>query len=72
MSKTLGVVNQVIPIYKEAKPIIQNARNTMNLIKEFTNSSVNKIIEKKEKNVEPLKQIINKTNNKYNNPTFFQ
>ena len=35
MSKTLNVVNQLIPLYKEAKPIISNAQNAFKIAKEF-------------------------------------
>ena len=44
LSKTLGVVNQVIPIYKEAKPIIQNARTAFNLVKELGSTTTNRIM----------------------------
>ncbi len=37
ISKTLGIANQVIPIYKEVKPIIGNARNLFSIMKEFRN-----------------------------------
>lgn len=76
MSRTLGVINEVIPIYKEAKPMITNARNAFNMVKEFSNNSVNKIITNKEKNVAPLKEKINTIQNvnftNVNKPTFFQ
>ena len=77
MSKTLGVVNEVIPIYKEARPMIQNARNTFNVLKEFGNTSLNKIMSNKEKNITPIKEKINTIQNvnfvpKDNTPTFFQ
>ena len=75
ISKTLGVVNQVIPIYKEAKPMIQNARTAFSILKEFGNSTTNKIINNTEKNIIPIKEkinIINNVNSNINNPTFFQ
>lgn len=76
VSKTLGVVNQVIPLYKEAKPMIQNARSAFNLIKEFGNSTTTRIMENKEKNIKPIKEKINTLNNvnlsNKNSPTFFQ
>lgn len=77
MSKTLGIVNQVIPIYKEAKPMTQNAHNAFNIVKEFGTASMNKIINNKEKNITPIKEKINTIKNvnfhfKNNNPTFFQ
>ena len=78
MSKTLGVVNQIIPIYKSAKPMIQNARSAFKVVKEFGNNSVNKIMINKEKNIKPIKEKINTTHNvnftpnSNNNPKFFQ
>ena len=76
MSRTLGVINEVIPIYKEAKPMINNARNVFNIVKEFGTNSVNKIITNKDKNMAPIKEKINTIQNvnftKVNKPTFFQ
>jgi len=76
LSKTLNVVNQVIPLYKEAKPMIQNARNAFSLIKEFTNTTTNKIVNTTNKNMEPIKQkveILKQSNLEENKkgPTFF-
>lgn len=57
ISKALNIANQAIPIYKEIKPIAQNARKIMSVLKEFNSSSdskpqknikENKSIEKKE------------------------
>ena len=62
ISKTLGVVNQIIPIYKEAKPMINNARNALSLIKEFGNTTTNKVISNTEKNMAPIKEKINNLN----------
>lgn len=76
LSKTLGVVNQVIPIYKEAKPMIQNAKNAFNLIKEMSTSTSNRIINNTEKNLSPVKEKIKNFNTENSNnkkgPTFFQ
>ena len=33
MSKTLNVVNQLIPLYKEAKPMLSNAQNAFKIVK---------------------------------------
>lgn len=35
ISKTLGVANQVIPLYREAKPMINNARTILAVLKGF-------------------------------------
>ena len=85
LSKTLNVANQVIPLYKEAKPMIQNARNAFSLIKEFTNTTTTKVINNTEKNMQPIKEKVElikststniTTNNDIQNknkkgPTFF-
>ncbi len=79
ISKTLGVINQIIPIYKEAKPMINNARNALSIIKEFGNTTTNRVMTKKDENLKVIKESINKINNNINNnlknskgPTFFQ
>ena len=75
ISKTLGVVNQVIALYKEAKPMIQNAKSAINLVKEFGNTATNRIITNTEKNIKPIKEKINtpkSTDSSLNSPTFFQ
>ena len=59
LSKTLGVVNQIIPIYKEAKPMIQNAKTAFNIVKEFGNTTTNRIVKTTEKNMKPIKEKIN-------------
>lgn len=74
ISKTLNVVNQVIPIYKQAKPMISNARNALSLIKEFGNSTTTRVMEKTNNNLKDVKekiQTISKSSNQ-KGPTFFQ
>lgn len=79
ISKTLNVANQVIPLYKEAKPMIQNARNAFSIIKEITNTTTNKVITNTEKNMKPIKAKIEIIKNNNDNelktnkkgPTFF-
>ena len=41
ISKTLNVANQVIPIYREAKPMIHNAKTIFSALKEFGKTSTN-------------------------------
>ena len=76
LSKTLGVVNQIIPLYKEAKPMIQNAKTAFSLIKEFGNTTTNRVMTNTEKNFKPLKEKINTIQNinleNQKGPTFFQ
>ena len=75
ISKTLGVVNEIIPLYKEAKPLVSNARNAINIIKELGNTTTNRVMSKKEENLKPIKEKIASINNSISNqkgPTFFQ
>ena len=77
ISRTLNVVNQVIPIYKEAKPLVSSARNAMSLLKEFGNSTTKRVIDNTAKNIGPIKEKIQNINNINNNSnekglTFFQ
>lgn len=60
LSKGLNIVNQAIPIYKEVKPLVGNAKKVMGILKEF-NTPPKKEVTKK------LKTITSSTN-----PTFFQ
>ncbi len=76
ISKTLGVVNQIIPLYKEAKPMIDNARSAISIIKELGNTTTTKIMNNTSKNLKPIKEKLqNMTTNITPNekgPTFFQ
>lgn len=45
ISKSLNIVNQVIPLYKEVKPIISNASGILSVFKEMNkeeNATINK------------------------------
>ena len=78
--KTLGVVNQAIPLVKQISPVMKNAKTMFRVMNEFkkvdnvtpkvdnsnTSSNQNQVME--EKALEPS-QNIQETNN--NGPTFF-
>lgn len=66
ISKGLSIANQAIPIYKEVKPIVNNARNLFTLAKEFRNMGNTKTID-----VTPKKEVTNHVTST-NNPIFFQ
>ena len=73
ISKSLNVANQVIPIYQQLSPMVQNAREAFGSLKEMTNSKVNKPINNMPKmsapnNMNQKRTIINSSNN----PSFFQ
>lgn len=69
ISKGLNIVNQAIPIYKEVKPMIGNARKVMGILKEFSKDSV-KVSDVKTNKKEVTK--ITKSITSSTNPTFFQ
>jgi len=67
ISKTLSIANQVIPLYREAKPMINNAKTILSVLKGFntsnakTNSVVNNSKEetKKDTSVAPRRVTSN-------------
>lgn len=78
VQKTLGIVNQAIPMVKQVSPIINNAKTMFKIMNEFKkidtpnkNNYENTSNEKIEK--KGSEQTINATNNidNYNQPTFF-
>ena len=38
ISKTLSIANQVIPLYREAKPMINNAKTILSVLKDMSGS----------------------------------
>ena len=73
ISKTLGVINQIIPLYKEAKPMVNNMRNALGFIKEFSNNTTSRITTNTQKNMEPIKKKLeNYSSINKKGPTFFQ
>ncbi|MCM1053775.1 MAG: hypothetical protein NC483_07380 [Ruminococcus sp.] len=78
LSKTLSIANQVIPLYREAKPMINNAKTILSVLKGMnntnnTNGTNNNIVAKT--NNKALTNTNNTTSKpirtNYNNPTFF-
>ena len=72
ISKGLGIVNQAIPIYKEIKPMMSNAKKVLEIAKEFNKSSNTKTID-----VTPKKEVtktvtLSVLTNSSPNPVFFQ
>ena len=67
--KTLNIVNQTIPLIKQAGPVINNTKTMFKIMNEF------KKVETPQNNIKKSNKEINEptntpTNN--NNPTFFQ
>lgn len=71
MSKTLNVVNQLLPLYKEAKPMLSNAQNAFKIAKEFMTPNTTVSVKSKSKTA-PLPQTKNETSLQTSNrPVFF-
>lgn len=70
ISKGLSIVNQVIPLYQQAKPMIQNARKVMSVLGEL--KKTNNI----SKTTVDVKNVKEKTESlkiqSTNSPVFFQ
>ena len=72
ISKGLGIVNQAIPIYKEIKPMMSNAKKVLEIAKEFNKSSNTKTMD-----VTPKKEVTKTVTpsvitNSSPSPVFFQ
>lgn len=74
ISKTLGVANQIIPLYREAKPMINNARTILSVLKDVNKGSKTSSNNKKTTN-DSSSTNTNNTSSKVirnnNNPVFF-
>lgn len=71
MSKTLNVVNQLLPLYKEAKPMLSNAQNAFKIAKEFMTPNTTVAVKSKSKTA-PSLQTKNETSLQTSNrPVFF-
>ncbi len=70
ISKTLNIANQVIPLYKEAKPMINNARTVLSVLKGMGNTNNNKTTNNN-KVIEQKKEPIKNTTINTNSPKFF-
>lgn len=75
IQKTLGIVNQAIPMVKQVSPIMQNARTMFKIMNEFkkVDSPVsNKNNVQTEKSTEiKNEEIAKETTTNINQPTFF-
>ena len=71
ISKTLNIANQVIPIYKQAKPLISNFGSTMKLLKTFQNSSNNETKKETIKTANIIEEPQQEKNTIVNQPKFF-
>ena len=76
VQKTLGIVNQAIPMVKQVSPILNNAKTMFKIMNEFkkvdtpiSNNTESVVKENNKFNEESNKQDVNLNN--YNQPTFF-
>ena len=67
LNKTLGLVNQAIPLYNSFKPILKNASSLMKIV-DLMNTKDN--LKEQVKEIPNVKSIEKKESN--NLPTFFQ
>lgn len=75
IQKTLGIVNQAIPMVKQVSPIMQNAKTMFKIMNEFkkVDSPVSNKNNVQTKNSTETKseEFVEKTNTNSNQPTFF-
>lgn len=79
VQKTLGIVNQAIPMVKQVSPIVNNAKTMFKIMNEFkkVDTQIKSTTENKNKETNENSEIIEVTNsrninsNDYNQPTFF-
>lgn len=69
ISKTLNIANQMIPLYKQVKPLISNSGKVISTIKNFTSNNNNK--ESNKPKTSSFSDIKPKNTISYNTPTFF-
>ncbi len=72
LSRVLGIANQAIPIYKEIKPMIGNARKVMGVLKEFNKTNISNPSEVKNTIDVSVKKEVIDTPTTSSNPVFFQ
>ena len=66
----LNIVNQVIPLYKEVKPMVTNARKVLNVLKEINVPNSTKS-DKVTLNTSSKEKTVNNSS-LHSNPVFFQ
>lgn len=64
LSKTLNIANQMIPLYKQVKPLITNSNKVISNLQNLKFTSKPKVNNQTINNTSLIKQI--------NTPTFFQ
>ena len=73
LNKTLGIAGELIPLYKESKPMIKNAQDSIVKIKDFFNKTTTNINQNKEDIHTKLNNIKKESDSTLpNNPHFFK
>lgn len=72
ISKTLNIVNQALPLYKEIRPIINNANGILQIFKEFNRPDTKITVSEKNSTAKSTIEAKVINNNSLNTPTFFQ
>ena len=71
--KTLNIVNQTIPLIKQAGPVLNNAKTMFKVMNEFKKTDINITPENNNQTTIQTNDEITKTPNNINNgPKFFQ
>ena len=68
ISKSLNIVNQIIPLYENTKPMINNARKAFSILKEI---NFNNITQNPKTPAQMSQRKIATKSSYHNNPTFF-
>ena len=70
LSKTLGIVNRAIPLYRQAKPMIEKGKSLFKMVNEINKTTTTKTINKTPKI--PKKETLSTKSISSNQPIFFQ
>lgn len=78
ISKTLNIANQVIPLYQQVKPIINNASSILSVFKEFNSNDDKNTTSNPSNNIKTTPKVLTNTLSEKKElvanglPTFFQ
>lgn len=78
ISKTLNIANQVIPLYQQVKPIINNASSILSVFKEFNSNDDKNTKSSSSNNIKTTPKVLTNTLSEKKElvanglPTFFQ
>ena len=73
ISKTLSIAREIIPIYEQAKPMVQNARKAFSVLKEISPSKPSfKPLPQTNNSIEQKKTTTTRNSSPVNNPSFFR